>query len=524
MAITRSMTRGNNSPPSDDSRPSDKTVARKRSVKSKAPSRRRATRQKKVDRLTALPLELFRMILDELMMDLAVSPQASMRSWLLYCRNLARMIKLSLVSKLFSAEIDDSVLRVARPITQSNLNLWHQVATIRPFMISRLLHEEVRSRPNSDIGILALIHQVVDEIIHLKNEDPKTCREGYLEAACCFAFHASCPVNMTYNLTNKTSETYRPYSRISLHQDVINNCWSVAAWMGDCSLLDILESKYGPIAQKFKMKDHPLYLGSAMWAAARNGQMDAIKYFQQKGCDFGGLKETASSILSPLCGAISGNHVQAFEAILPAYDRHRSTDTGSSRSIMREICYKIAADGSEEIARIFWTREPHVSLDVLGKALTSTCGAFKRDRIKVAEVLIEVGAPITQQTMLKAILFEEPEILQLLLQKAGIPKAYAGSVIRKAVEQNRTEAVKKLLQHCKWVEVTTHNVLLEAVFKNRLEMVKILVSPENFDPTASEQAAEFGSEAAKWARNDLKIEIWQELDARGCEQEHKTRS
>lgn len=110
MAVTRSKTRGKHPPPSDVSKPPDKTAARKTPAKPKAASRRRVAQEKKVDRLTALPLELFRMILEEFVADLAKEPYG-WKQRKLHSLEMHQMINLRFVCSELPVILAESALR-----------------------------------------------------------------------------------------------------------------------------------------------------------------------------------------------------------------------------------------------------------------------------------------------------------------------------------------------------------------------------------------------------------------------------
>ncbi|KAK8155279.1 hypothetical protein BKA80DRAFT_304605 [Phyllosticta citrichinensis] len=550
MAITRSMKKGHDLPASNDNQSSDVENVPKKLSKSKAPRRRRVAQKKNVDRLTALPLELFKMIMEELIRDI------SRVLYHYYWRRkdhekltdrIDQTMNLRFVSRLFRAEITSAIFKAGRPVQESNQLFWCHLEKTQPLMISRLLLEESLARPNSDIGILALIQQSAEKLLHIQPDESTFSRKALFEAICSCIFHAKEHFSMYSSLVRKRSETYPPYTKTSFEQDVVNSCLVVASWMGDIPLMDVLESEHGPLARRTGDRYHPRFMGSVQWAAARNGHTDMIKYLQQKGCDFGQRQSNYFDSFSPLCGAVNGNHTEIFKAILPAYDRYRSTSLPVTAPyywhpdpatwIKQGLTRKIAIHGSAEIARLFWARKPTMSERELSEALVQVCFRGRHDKSKKAAILIQAGASVDKycedlgSTPIEAAISAgPPELLQTLLQNGGNPnatvverhgkprKGYRSEPLIKALDSGKIDAMKVLLQHCKWESATKANLLLDAVNKDCLEMVKLLVSPEHFNPTSSRRAVNMGRAAVRQARADLKTEIVDVLLARGCEE------
>ncbi|KAL2692718.1 hypothetical protein IWX47DRAFT_897174, partial [Phyllosticta citricarpa] len=334
MAITRSMKKGHDPPAPKNNQSSVVKHVPKKPSKPKALPRRRVAQEKNVDRLTSLPLELFKMIMEGLVRDISrMVYYHSFRRRKLYDELTARinqLMKLRFVSRLTSAglfcvEITSAIFKAGRPVDENTEFFWNHLGTIQPLMISRLLVEESLSRTNSNIGILALIQQTVGKLLDLQANGSTISRRALVEATCSCIFHATRCTEILYNLTHQKSTTFVPYRRTTFEQEVENSCWAVASWMGNIPLLDILEAEYGPITDRKGDKVLPSFTGSTQWAAARNGNTDVVKYLQQKGCDFGQRQADYFDLRSPLCGAVDGNHAQIFKEILPSYDRYRVT-------------------------------------------------------------------------------------------------------------------------------------------------------------------------------------------------------
>ncbi|KAK8230648.1 hypothetical protein HDK90DRAFT_512778 [Phyllosticta capitalensis] len=538
MAVTRSKTRGKHPPPSDVSKPPDKTAARKTPAKPKAASRRRVAQEKKVDRLTALPLELFRMILEEFVADLAKEPYG-WKQRKLHSLEMHQMINLRFVCKLFNVEIVNAIFATARPLKVTNSTFWDFLA--KPFVVDRLLLAEVKARPNSTISLLALIHQVVDKLMQLQGVESETIRQEHLEATCQCVLKSSHPRTIVFNLRRRLEWTYddagNPYN-VNMDDDVVKSCSVVACWMGNISLLEKIKPK--PSASF--LRSGPRFMGTPQWAAARNGQMKSIKYLQGMGISFKPEDLWADS-KNPLLGALRGNHTQAFQAVLPAYDCFRTGGTGNYIYKWNDMCHQITTGTTEAIFRAFWTHKPTCPKKNLCEGLIDVCLDKRQIKTTLAQILIEMGAPINeysnwrQRTPLEAAIEAgPPEFLELLLQSGGnvnaavvervlMPynwhmrqkKQYRSDPILKALDLNKIEAMEVLLRYCKWETATKANVLLEAVNKDRLDMVKLLVSPVHFDPKDSRRAANMGRAAVRQARADLKTEILSVLIAHGCE-------
>ncbi|KAK8185114.1 uncharacterized protein BKA78DRAFT_360698 [Phyllosticta capitalensis] len=468
--------------------------------------------------LTALPLELFRMIIEE-----TIDPSKG--------ETLSKILTKRSVSRIFNDEIILAIVKARKQhrAATSWIEEWGMPSSLQATFLKTIITTE---SPN-DTSPLANLRHVVDKIQSLQDDWSQNNHNKWLHAAC------SCTTKgVFFDMSETLSRHNNYYSGEARLREIEYSCWVVAAWEGDQSLLRTLRSKNIAHTPRERL-GNVIYcsMGTPQWASAYKGQCDAIRYLLSMGFDFG-----ESEVYDPLEAAMRDDTAPAFELILQSLDGERRR---------HDIARDIAEFGRIKWAKIFWSPDMRFSQIEPNDALMYMCayGTGRKEQAEMARVLIKAGAvpddshnycfdkgdtPI-ENTIRKG----KTVLLRALIEDGAWKRArevcpWDGGVVQWidpvliAIEYNKPDALEILLEDRPWETRTCKNALAEAVRASKTEsppgnthMLAILL--RDFDPNRTISSVRKGRRAVELAREQGKNDMLDMLLEHGCGVELKNR-